>query len=72
MVLFIKNNCELSNKLLSITGDTFRIINTNDVKLPDELKDYEVPFIIVKNINKPTPLIAAVRSFKKTPVAIAT
>lgn len=52
-LLFIKNNCELSNKLLSITGDAFRIINTSDVKLPDELKDYEVPFIIVKNIIKP-------------------
>lgn len=52
-LLFIKNNCELSSKIISIVGDTYRTINTSDIKLPDELKDYEVPFIIVKNIVKP-------------------
>jgi len=52
-LLFIKNNCDLSKKLLSILGDTYKVINVENVKLPDELKECDVPFIIVKNIIKP-------------------
>jgi hypothetical protein len=52
-LLFIKDNCDLSNKLLSLIGETFRVLNTDSIKVPNELKDYEVPFIIVKNIIKP-------------------
>lgn len=52
-LLFIKNNCELSKKILNLVGDTYRIINTDEKKLPEELKEYEIPFIIVKNIIKP-------------------
>lgn len=52
-LLFIKNNCDLSNKLLSMLGDTYKVINIENVKLPDELKECDVPFIIVKNIIKP-------------------
>jgi hypothetical protein len=52
-LLFIKDNCDLSNKLLSLIGETFRVLNTDSIKVPNELKDYDVPFIIVKNIIKP-------------------
>ena len=52
-LLFIKNNCDLSNKLLSMLGDSYKVINVENVKLPDELKECDVPFIIVKNIIKP-------------------
>lgn len=52
-LLFIKNNCEMSKKLLAIIGDTYTTINVDTAKLPNELKDCEVPFIIVKNIIKP-------------------
>lgn len=52
-ILFIKNNCELSEKLCSMVKDTFRIINVNEKKIPEELKEYEVPFIIVKKVIKP-------------------
>jgi len=52
-LLFIKDNCDLSNKLLSLIGETFRVLNTDSIKVPNELKDYNVPFIIVKNIIKP-------------------
>ncbi len=52
-LLFVKNDCELSKKLLDMVGDTYRIINVDEKKIPDELKEYETPFIIVKNIIKP-------------------
>lgn len=52
-LLFVKNNCELSNKLCSMVGDKFRTICVDNMKMPDELKDYDVPFIIIKNIIKP-------------------
>jgi len=52
-LLFVKNDCELSKKLLDMVGDTYRIINIDEKKIPDELKEYETPFIIVKNIIKP-------------------
>jgi hypothetical protein len=52
-LLFIKNECSLSNKLSAMVGENYKIICVNDVKIPEELKNYEVPFIIVKNIIKP-------------------
>jgi hypothetical protein len=52
-LLFIKNECSLSNKLSAMVGENYKKICINDVKIPDELKNYEVPFIIVKNIIKP-------------------
>jgi hypothetical protein len=52
-LLFIKNNCDLSSKLISQVGETYKLVNVNEIKLPDELKNCEIPFIIVKNIIKP-------------------
>ena len=52
-LLFIKNDCELSNKLYSMLKNTYTIINVDEKKIPDELKEYEIPFIIAKNIIKP-------------------
>jgi hypothetical protein len=52
-LLFIKNNCDLSNKLSVMVDNNYKIVSVNKVKLPDELLKYEVPFIIVKNIIKP-------------------
>jgi len=52
-LLFTKKNCELSNKLISLIDESFRIISIDSNKLPDELKEYEIPFIIIKNITKP-------------------
>ncbi len=52
-LLFIKNNCELSNKLYSMLKDSYRVINVEEKRIPDELKEYEIPFIIVKNMIKP-------------------
>jgi|UniRef100_A0A6C0GZN2 hypothetical protein len=52
-LLFIKNNCKISEKLISLVSDTYKIINVENKKIPNELKDYDVPFIIVKKIIKP-------------------
>lgn len=52
-LLFVKNNCDMSNKLCSMVGDNYRIMCVNNMKLPEELREYDVPFIIVKNIIKP-------------------
>ena len=52
-LLFIKNNCSLSDKLSAMVGENYKKICVNDIKLPEELKNCDVPFIIVKNIIKP-------------------
>jgi hypothetical protein len=52
-LLFIKNNCQLSKKLLQMIDDTYKVVDIGSVALPEELKKYEVPFLIVKNIIKP-------------------
>jgi len=52
-LLFVKNNCALSNKLAVMVDGNYKIVYVEKIKLPDELQKYEVPFIIVKNITKP-------------------
>jgi len=52
-LLFIKSNCQLSNKLSVMVDNNYKIVSVEKIKLPDELKKYEVPFIIVRNITKP-------------------
>jgi hypothetical protein len=52
-LLFIKNNCALSNKLSVLVDNNYKIISIEKIKLPEELQKYEVPFLIVKNIIKP-------------------
>ena len=52
-LLFVKNNCDLSNKLSVMVDSNYKIVHREKIKLPDELLKYEVPFIIVKNITKP-------------------
>jgi hypothetical protein len=52
-LLFIKKNCGLSNKLSTLIDDTYKTYVITDIKLPAELTQYEVPFLIVKNITKP-------------------
>ena len=52
-LLFIKNNCALSSKLSSLIDEGYKTVNVSDIKLPEELKKFEVPFLIVKNITKP-------------------
>ena len=52
-LLFIKNNCPLSNKLAVMVDGNYKIVSVDKVKLPDELHKYEVPFLIIKNITKP-------------------
>jgi len=52
-LLFIKSNCQLSNKLSVMVDNNYKIVSVEKIKLPDELKKYEVPFLIVRNITKP-------------------
>ena len=52
-LLFIKNNCQLSKKLVQMVDDSYKVVDIGTVALPEELKKYEVPFLIVKNIIKP-------------------
>jgi len=52
-LLFIRNNCSLSNKLAVMVDNNYKIVPIEKIKLPEELQKYEVPFIIVKNITKP-------------------
>jgi hypothetical protein len=52
-LLFIKNNCALSNKLAVLVDNNYKVISIEKVKLPEELQKYEVPFLIVRNITKP-------------------
>lgn len=52
-LLFIKKNCGISNKLSMMIDDSYKTFVVTDIKLPAELTQYEVPFLIVKNITKP-------------------
>jgi hypothetical protein len=52
-LLFIKNKCELSKKLQQMVDDSYKVVDVASVTLPEELRKYEVPFLIVKNIIKP-------------------
>ena len=52
-LLFIKKNCGISNKLSFMIDDSYKTIVVTDIKLPAELTQYEVPFLIVKNIIRP-------------------
>jgi len=52
-LLFIKKNCGLSDRLSAMVGDNYHKLCVNDIKIPEDLKNYDVPFIIVKNIIKP-------------------
>jgi len=52
-LLFTKKNCQLSQKLVGMVDESHKIIDSNSVTLPEELKKYEIPFIIAKNIIKP-------------------
>jgi hypothetical protein len=52
-LLFVRNNCALSNKLAVMVDGNYKIVYVEKIKLPEELQKYEVPFIIVKNITKP-------------------
>jgi hypothetical protein len=52
-LLFTKNNCQLSKKLVQMVDESYKIVDVGSVNLPEELKKYEIPFLIVKNIIKP-------------------
>jgi hypothetical protein len=52
-LLFVKKNCELSMKLQSLVDDKYKVVDVNSINLPDELKKFDVPFLIVKNVIKP-------------------
>jgi hypothetical protein len=52
-LLFINNDCPLSQKLSSLVDDNYKIVLVSSISLPEELKKYQVPFLIVKNIIKP-------------------
>ena len=52
-LLFIKKNCQLSQKLVQMIDESYKIIDSSSVNLPEELKKYEIPFLIAKNIIKP-------------------
>jgi len=52
-LLFTKKNCQLSQKLVGMVDESYKIIDSNSVNLPEELKKYEIPFLIAKNIIKP-------------------
>ena len=49
-LLFIKNNCTLSNKLSLLVDTNYKVISIEKIRLPEELQKYEGPFLIVKNI----------------------
>jgi len=52
-LLFVKQNCQLSNKLKSMVDDNYKIVDVETIKLPEDLKKYDIPFLIVKNVVKP-------------------
>ena len=52
-LLFIKKNCQLSEKIVQMVDETYKVVDVGAVALPEELKKYTVPFLIVKNIIKP-------------------
>jgi hypothetical protein len=52
-LLFIKKNCQLSQKIVQMVDETYKVVDVGAVALPEELKKYTVPFLIVKNIIKP-------------------
>ena len=52
-LLFTKKNCQLSQKLVQMIDESYKIIDSSSVNLPEELKKYEIPFLIAKNIIKP-------------------
>jgi hypothetical protein len=52
-LLFVKKNCQISNRLIQMVDDSYKIVDVATVNLPEELKKYEIPFLIVKNIIKP-------------------
>ena len=52
-LLFIKKNCQISNKLVQMIDDSYKIVDVGVTNLPEELRKYEIPFLIVKNVIKP-------------------
>ena len=45
-LLFVKQNCQLSNKLKSMVDDNYKIVDVQTIKLPEDLKKYDVPFLM--------------------------